>query len=277
MYDKNLKNSSAMVKIIAFIFFAGAIAFTLMQKPKMSKELEEYFRETSFKTIGGTLAETGYSCLSINDGFVATGDSSSFGAGGKDVYLVKTDLEGNMLWSRTYGDTGNETGVGLCASNEGGFIIAGGTTSYGSGETDAYLIKTDAEGNIIWDFPYGGPNYDYIYSVCASIDKKGYLACGYSSSYNGRKDSDAYLLKVSEDGKKEWEKTYGGESWDIFYSINPVKGGYCLAGYTSSSGAGRTDIYVIKVDSKGDCVWAKTYGAERDDRFLRARIRAQGA
>lgn len=265
MYDKNLKNSTAFVRIVAAIVFAIVIAFTLLQKPKLSKELREVLRITEFKTYGGPAVETAWNVIFAEDGYLISADTASFGAGGKDVYLIKTDLSGNLLWTRTFGGTGDDAAVGICRSNDGGFIIAGGTNSFGNGETDVYVIKTDKDGELIWDRTYGGANYDYAFSICAV--NGGYVLAGYSSSFSKNPDSDLYLIKINENGEKIWEKIFGGASWEAGYSVIALKsGGFAAAGYTDSYGQGQTDMYIIRTDADGNCVWAKTFGGIREDK-----------
>jgi hypothetical protein len=265
MYDKNLKNSTALAKVIIFMIFAVAIAFTLIQKPKLSKELQVLLRETVFKTYGGPMAETGWNVINTGDGFLITADTASFGAGNKDVYLIKTDEKGGLIWTRTYGDAGADTGIGLCKANDSGFLTAGGTSSYGSGETDVYVVKIDKDGELIWDRTFGGTNYDYAYSI--SPAPGGYILTGYTSSFSKNPDSDLYLLKINEKGEKLWEKTFGGASWEAGYSVISLRqGGYAIAGYTDSYGSGKTDMYIIRTDASGNCVWARTFGGIREDR-----------
>jgi len=266
MIDKDVKNATAMIKVAALAFFAVIIFLTLIQKPKLSKEMQAYFRETVFKTYGGPAAETGWNVINTGNGFLVSADTASQGAGNKDVYLIKTDEKGGLEWTRTFGDKGADAGIGLCRSNDGGFITAGGTNSYGSGETDVYVVKTDKDGELIWDKTYGGNNYDYAYSIC-SAHGSGYVITGYSSSYTKDPESDVYLLKIDDKGRELWHKTFGGIDWDVGYSVAALNdGGYAIAGYTNSFGAGKTDMYVIRTDAKGDCVWAKTYGGAREDR-----------
>lgn len=266
MYDKNLKNASNLVKIIVFIAAAITAVWMIMQKPKMSEEMLEMYRETDFKTYGGPAADTGWNVINTGDGFLISADTASYGAGGKDAYLIKTDEKGGLVWTRTFGDAGNDTVIGLSASNDGGYIAAGGTTSWGSGEADAYIIKTDKDGELVWDKTYGGANYDYAYSICKA-KSGGYFFTGYTSSFSKNPDSDVYLVKIDDKGVKTWEKTFGGASWDTGYSVIALNDGGCmLAGYTESYGSGKTDMYIVRADAKGDCIWARTFGGEREDR-----------
>jgi hypothetical protein len=267
MLEKEIKRNVAIVRVLAFVVFAAAIIFTLVQRPKLPEKMKDYFREVSFKTFGGRSADSGWNVLNAGDGYVVSGDTASYGQGKTDVYLLKTDLAGNLAWTRTFGGQGTESGIGLCGTGDGGFLIAGGTNSSGNGEDDVYAVRADRDGESVWEKSYGGTNYDYSYSACRAGDSSGYVITGYTSSFGSGNDSDVYLMKIDEKGKKLWEKQFGSKGWDVGYSVAAVNdGGYIIAGYTASFGSGKTDIYLIKTDSDGNCRWARTYGGIRDDR-----------
>jgi hypothetical protein len=105
------------------------------------------------KSIGGTAYDGGFSVQQVSgEGYIIAGYTESYGTGGNDVYLIKTDDNGNFVWERTFGGTSNDTGFSVQQTSEGGYIITGATQSYGSGDYDVYLIKTDANGNMQFQF-----------------------------------------------------------------------------------------------------------------------------
>ncbi len=137
--------------------------------------------------------------------------------------------------------------------------MAGITDSYGAGDEDVYLIKTDAAGNMAWSKTFGGINRDYGYSVVQTSDG-GYAIAGYTDSY-GAGGWDVYLIKTDSTGTEQWHKTFGGTNDDYGYSVVQTSdGGYAIAGYTDSYGAGDEDVYLIKTDSTGIEQWHKTFG-----------------
>jgi uncharacterized delta-60 repeat protein len=204
------------------------------------------------KTYGGTDDDYAYSVQQTSDGgYILAGVTSSFGAGSWHIWLIKTDAFGNLQWAKTYGVTGSDYAYSVKQTSDGGYILAGLTYSFGAGDDDIFLIKTDANGNIIWAKTYGGPGYDEDFSVQQTSDG-GYIAAGYTRSFGAGWD-DIFLIKTDANGNLQWAKTYGGTDGDYAYSVQQTSdGGYIVAGYTSSFGAGGSDFFLIKTDANGN-------------------------
>jgi hypothetical protein len=215
------------------------------------------------KTYGGADWDYAYSVKQTSDGgFIVVGGSKSFSSGGDyDVYLIKTDANGDTLWTRTYGGTDLEYGSSVQLTSDGGFIIIGVTMSFGAGDRDFYLLKIDANGDMIWTQTYGGIDSDEGYSVQLTSDG-GYIIVGETCS-NGvpTGTADVWLIKTEADGTLLWSQTYGGIYTDFGSSVQLTSDdGYIIAGGTWSYGAGYTDAYLIKTDTNGDTLWTQTYG-----------------
>ncbi|MDH5770169.1 MAG: hypothetical protein OEZ25_02620, partial [Candidatus Bathyarchaeota archaeon] len=217
------------------------------------------------KTYGGTNDEWAYSVVQSNDGgYAVAGYTLSYGAGGCDMWLVKTDATGNMQWSRAYGGTNDERAYSVVRTVDGGYALAGQTYSYGAGGSDFWLVKTDSNGNMQWSRTYGGTGPDYVRSVVQTVDG-GYALAGSTLSF-GLGAADIYLVKTDSSGNMQWNKRYGGDYWDRAYSVVQTgDGGYALAGYTESYGAGSDDFWLVKTDSSGNMQWSKTYGGTNGD------------
>ena len=172
-------------------------------------------------------------------------------AGTNDVQLLKTDSAGNQEWIRQYFVGGNhDAAYSVIQTSDGGYMMAGGTNPVGVEEGQAFLIKTDSAGNMEWSGTYGGVSEDRGYSVIQTGDG-GCMLAGYTSSYaaNGR---DVWIVKTNSTGNMLWNQTYGGADVDRGYSVVQTSdGGYALAGYTTSFGAGGTDVYLVKTDESG--------------------------
>jgi len=216
------------------------------------------------KTYGGIYDDIAYSVKQTSDGgYIVAGYSSSFGAGGYDVYLVKTNSGGDTLWIRTYGGINDDRGYSVQQTADGGYIVAGFTKSFGAGGSDVYLIKIDANGDLLWAKTYGGGDHDVGYAVQQTTD--GYIIAGRTNSF-GAGSFDLYLIRTDTNGDTLWTKTYGGISTDGGYSVQETAdGGYIAVGYTFSYGSGLGDVYLIKTDENGAIQWTKTYGGSRTE------------
>ncbi|NQV18876.1 MAG: T9SS type A sorting domain-containing protein [Armatimonadetes bacterium] len=213
------------------------------------------------RTFGGTGIDRAESVKETTDGgYIVAGNTGSFGAGGKDVYLIKTDVNGDMLWTKTFGAIDDEEGHSVILTIDEGYVIAGITESFGAGGRDVYLIKTNANGDTLWTSTHGGINDDRGYAVQQCNDG-GYIIAGDTKS-SGAGLSDFFLVKTDSNGGTSWTTAYGGSSIDIGYSLQQDSdGGYIIAGSTQSFNVGYFDIYLVKTDAIGDTLWTRTYGS----------------
>jgi hypothetical protein len=204
------------------------------------------------RTFGGTDAVRGYSLQQTTDGgYIIAGEKTPLGIGWSDVWLIKTDANGDTLWTRTFGGDSSDEAEDVRQTADGGYIIAGDTRSYGAGAGDLYLIRTDPKGDMLWSSAYGGASLDFG-SSALQVDDGTYAIVGVTASF-GAGGRDFYLIKTDADGDTLWTRTFGGASWEYASSFQrTTDGGYVIAGHTASFGAGGHDIYLIKTDSLGN-------------------------
>jgi predicted secreted protein len=216
------------------------------------------------KIFGGSGNDSGNSVQQTSDGgYIIAGYTESYGAGGQDAWLIKTDANGNKLWDKTFGGSSNDWAISVQQTSDGGYIIAGGTESYGAGGQDAWLIKTDANGNKLWDKTFGGSKLDRATCVQQTSDG-GYIVAGYTESY-GAGGLDAWLIKTDANGNKLWDKTFGEEADDRAASVQQTSdGGYILAGRKTIPYQGQ-EAWLIKTNSDGREIWNYGYGISIGD------------
>jgi hypothetical protein len=170
----------------------------------------------------------------------------------------------DTAYVRTYGGPSVDIGRSVQQTHDGGFIIAGSTSSFSRGENSIYLVKTDTNGIHRWSASYGGVNISQANSVKETLDK-GFILCGYTNSY-GHGGYDAYLVKTDSMGVMQWQQTYGGSDWDFGYSVTQLKdSGYVFCGRTYSFTNGGSDAYIVRTDKHGDTLWTKHMGGAGDD------------
>jgi hypothetical protein len=217
------------------------------------------------RTFGGTEYDGGLSVQQTTDGgYIIAGGIESYGAGGSDVWLIKTDSGGNKAWDRTFGGAEYDFGWSVQQTTDGGYIVAGQTYSYGPGGDDVWLIKTDSGGNKVWDRTFGGVKSDGGWSVqVQQTSDGGYIVAGETESY-GTGGDDVWLIKTDSGGNKVWDKTFGGAEDDRSWSVQQTSdGGYVVIGCTESYGAGMGDVWLIKVGTP-TVTWNLRWGLDAD-------------
>jgi hypothetical protein len=204
------------------------------------------------RSYGGAEYEEGRSVRQTSDGgYIISGYTASAGAGGYDVYLVKTDSSGDTIWSKTYGGAVDDGSNSAEQTTDGGYVIAGYSNSFGTSYYDAWLLKTNSSGDALWNQHYGGPNDEDAWSVRQTTDG-GYIIVGKTGSF-GAGSWDVYLVKTNSSGDTLWTRTYGGAGDDEGQSVRRTSdGGYIISGFTSSFGAGDRDVYLVKTDANGN-------------------------
>ena len=217
------------------------------------------------KTFGGSAWDEARSVQQTKDGgYIVAGSTCSFEDIDGDVYILKLNADGSLAWQKSWGGVNEDHAYSIQETNDGGYILAGATWSFGAGKYDAYVLKIDASGDFVWHKYFGGAYDDWAYSVQQTNDG-GYIVAGGTSS-NENDPSNVYILKLNADGSLDWQETFGGTAWDEAYSIQQTTdGGYIVAGSTSSFGSGYYDLYILKLKSDGSLDWQKTFGGSNND------------
>lgn len=226
------------------------------------------------RVFGGNNADFGEAIVTTeNGGYVLAGFSESFGDDGDlDVYVIRTDVDGEILWERTYDEGFTEHGYALLATEDGGFLIAGDRRATQTSAVNAYLIKIDADGDLMWSREYGNDlHHQQAFSIIPA-NNGGYMLIGRSEEIDfnpndeiDQDDLDIYLVAVDENGEMLWEQAYGGEEKQEGFALTTYMDGYILAGKTVSLATESTDAYLIRIDEAGEVIWEQTYGGPETD------------
>jgi len=240
------------------------------------------------KCLGGSGTDQGKCIQQTKDGgYILTGWTNSTDGditqsfGGGDVWVVKLNDTGNIVWQRSYGEMGDDEGYYIQQTSDSGFIVAGRTDyepgyHFGTG-TDMWVIKLDDTGGLTWKKCYGGTNDDEAYAIHQTNDG-GYIVGGITASsdgdvtYNHGGMYDYWVVKIDDTGKIVWQHTYGGSGDDEGKDISlTIDSGYIMTGFSSSTDGDKTsvfggyDIWTIKINDTGGIIWNKSYGGSSDD------------
>ena len=246
------------------------------------------------KTYGGSKDEKAYQIIETSDnGFAIIGYSKSADGdviqnkGFEDVWILKLDISGNILWKTTTGFAGTDKGFQIIQTEDGGFFVGGildVTASGGLGNArfatkhaggDYWVLKLNAAGIIEWRKYFGGQNTDTCYGITATPD--GYLIIGSSDSTdvdikNNQGSYDFWVIKINKTGTLVWEKSFGGDQIDEARAITATDdGNFIIIGDTRSSNKdiannnGGADLWAIKIAENGQLIWQKNYGGASFD------------
>ncbi|MBU1005684.1 MAG: alpha/beta fold hydrolase, partial [Nanoarchaeota archaeon] len=221
------------------------------------------------KTFGGTGDDLADDVQQTNDGgYILSGVINYYNVWGGDSWLIKTDTNGNEQWNKTFGGSSKEEAYSVQQTNDSGYILGGDTYSFGNGDSDGYLVKTDSNGNMEWSKTFGinRPDrgyYDGFKSVQQTNDL-GYILAGYTENTDG---SDFYLVKTDINGNLEWNKTFSARlSWDEAKSVYQTNDdGYIVVGFAHSSISDNSDFFIVKTGPNGNYKWSKKFGGSGDD------------
>jgi hypothetical protein len=262
------KYCKKMIVILIFLIFSISVNagnITINENNK-DNQLINIYKENEkpidwITTFGGSNRDVAYAFEKAhNDTYILIGETSSFDqGGGSDLWLLKFDIDGNEIWNHSYGGKRSDFGFGGQQTNDGGFILVGGTKSYGNGDQDVWLVRTDSLGNELWNKTYGGKDMEHGISVQETSDD-GFILVGGTKS-QGEGPNDYWLIKTEKNGEVQWEKTYGTHGYDWGYDIQKTKdGAYVFTGGTDTfKGEHILDIGLVKIKETGIIEWEKTY------------------
>jgi hypothetical protein len=205
--------------------------------------------------------------VATDDGCYASAGNTRI-CGDSDFCLIKTDCEGKTIWNKTYTKTSEDGVFSLTQTADGGYAMAGYTEGQIGSRPRFFLIKTDADGNSLWNHTFGTGNGHYVAYSVVQTDDEGYALAGDNSTWIGGSliTRHCYFVKVDAEGNYEWDNEYAETSVARAYSVvQTYDSGFVLVGYEAPSVTGSLDCYLVKTDASGTLLWKNTYGGELDD------------
>lgn len=198
-------------------------------------------------------------------GFLVAGATTTNSKGRLDGWALRLDAQGNKLWEKTFGGAHNDTFNSSTPMPGGGTLMTGYTRSSGGGNRDAWFVWVSDDGKQSWERTEGGGKREEMSSI-AAVPGGGFIAAGITRSFGAGK-ADAWVHRLGPDGRKTlWTRTFGDAAWNAIQSVAPVPGGgFILAGNTRSKTAGKADVWVVRLDARGQKVWERTIGGARLD------------
>jgi len=185
------------------------------------------------------------------------------------VYTADSQTTNNpgIFWNKTYGGDDRESGKSLIQCSDGGFAFLGYTWSYGAGSYDAYLVKTDSDGNMMWNRTYGGTGVDYG-SDLVELENGDFVFAGWTESYPEWHGFKGWLVKTDSTGHFQWNMTYGPDGFDnAFNAIDHLDdGGFVMTGFTYQGPGLDDDIWIVRTDENGTKLWEQQYGTPTSER-----------
>jgi len=206
------------------------------------------------KNYGGAGGETASGIIETSDGgYIFSGSTTSNGTDDFQLWIVKIDANGNEVWSKTHGGAEWEEAASISPTSDGGYILSGYTLSKGAGAKDAYLIKVNATGDVIWDKVFGDIHADEFRDAKETPDG-GFIAVGYSITFFSQQNQyrDLFIVKTNSSGDLVWSKLIGSNKNEGASSVRiTTDGGFVISGFTDSYSKSN-NIYLLKFNAAGE-------------------------
>jgi uncharacterized delta-60 repeat protein len=228
------------------------------------------------RVYGGNGWDEGFALALLRDGGFALAGSRQEPSREDDLWVIRTDAEGKLLWDIRQGGTAWDGAHDLHELPNGDLAVAGHTASMGSGKDDGWLLLLSGRGQVRWQRTYGGAERDALHQLLA-LPNGNLMAVGFTRS-QGHGSGDVWLVQVDSAGNVVKETTLGGHAFEKARSAVLTPAGHIvLAGYTESQGLGKSDAWVLEVDLEGKLIWEETYGTEGLDKAFHLAVLADGS
>lgn len=243
----------------AILCSAAALCAVAACGPDASAPESEWTR-----AYGGTLSYSATKLrVTADGGYIIGGIVTHPSYADLDIWLLRTKPDGSIVWQMTYGGPGWEQLSSLEATADGGYVVAGSTRSFGGGDWDAWVLKLDGSGSVVWQRTFGGSGYDRASTVQPTMDG-GYIVAGTLSVSDSNRGG--WMLKLDASGGVVWQRRYGGGS--AASVKQSADGGYVVAAHSVLDVMKTTtDYQLLKLDASGNVTWERTYASNLNDNF----------
>lgn len=217
------------------------------------------------RVFGGRDTEQLYGVVALEGGGVAVvGHTRSSGAGESDVWVVRLDADGEIVWQRAFGGAANDRARSIAAAPDGGLVVAGFTRSRGAGDGDAWILRLDRDGALVWDSVYGKTGDDGAFNIIP-LPGGGFAVAGYSQGL-GADAYELWVLWIDDRGWVKWERRFRRGMFAAATALTPAaNGGLYVVGLSHERSSERPNIWVLHLDRYGAFVWQKTIGGLKSD------------
>jgi hypothetical protein len=258
-FSRLKENKIAIILIFGLCIVLALLAPELIHFNLNNQKIMNNQETQAYKTYGGPGMDWVLSLIQTTDGgYAFAGITDSSGAGGEDMWLVKTDGNGVAQWNRTYGGVGMDRAFSLLQTTDGGFALAGSTNSFGAGGDDMWLVKTDGNGVTQWNRTYGGIRADGAWVLLQTVDE-GFALAGSTNSSGAGRDA-IWLVKTDGNGVTQWNRTYRGSGRSGVSALQTMDGDFVLA-YNNPEDPFfffGFSIFIVKTDEDGITRWNQT-------------------
>ena len=255
-----------------FVIVGDAGSDTYKRQARLTR-LSDYGTLIWHRTLGsGEKEDRGEALVVLADGYAVAGAIRSVSAGASDGWIIRTDLDGNKVWAKSYGGEKTDLFEGIAATSDGGFVAAGTNRSIKNSLEDGWLLRTDKDGVVLWQDTYGGSHIDQLRDVVAN--GTGFAAAGenWSAASTG---SDAWLLLVNAKGLQTASKVYGKGDKDWARAlVRMPDGGFALTGKASDKG--NPKLWVIRTDAQGNMLWESVRGDNQSEQGWGIAVTTEG-
>ena len=246
--------------LLAPLLFADVAAKKVVkQKPAFTTEWQ--------KIYGGKDDDIAKGVVMLEDGDTAiVGECKSYNAKRSDICVTRVNSKGQTLWRKLLGGEKTDQGVAISRAKDGNLLILGSGKSFNkNGDQDLYVAKLSLEGKLLWERAFGGDRDEYAGGIAGTNDG-GILVVGSSESFSKKGYKDIYILRLNKDGKMLTTKTIGGKLNDEARALTrTADGNFMMVGSREVKHSGDSDFFLMKLDQKGEKIWAKTLGEKEND------------